>query len=270
MTQDEDPTGIEYIHVVQDLESGATGDITLSPPVGAFLNKVAYFTFASGRAAVLYGLIRVPNDQAVKLASDSRIMIKEWVIPDWRRIELKGNFGRVTASPSMKRWNIDVISKVLLNLAQACVDLGHDPPYHRSAPDLVLPLDPMDSGAPLGVRDVRFTVRHDAVLRICLSHGLPISLAPWLAESFYSGPGDPASLHLLARAGLVNDGPMVSIAVRLSQEEWGSAVYDPGKWLASRVADQLIPLVSDFVIRGNIRLFSSRGFEALGPYMTNL
>ena len=35
-------------------------------------------------------------------------------------------------------------------------------------------------------------------------------------------------------------------------------------------ADQLIPSVHDFVIKGNIRLFRSAGFEALGPWLTQL
>lgn len=286
MIQDDDPTSVEYIHVVQELESGAKGNVTVDLPVGAFLSRTACFTFASGGTALLHELIRLPHDKDVKLASDSRIMIRERIIPDWRRIELKGNFGRFATSLSMERWNVDVVGRVLHNLAQACVDLGYDPRYHRQAPDLVWPLVSENNSARHIFQDVtvrhrrrtrtaRFQVQHGAEVKevarqICLSHGLPISLAPWLEQIFYSGPGDPVSLHLLARAGQINRGPMVSVALRLNQEQWGSAVYEPGNWISSRVADQLIPLVADFVVRGNIRLFSSRGFEAFGPYLTQL
>jgi hypothetical protein len=282
----DDPVAVEFVYILQPLPD-ARGKVLLDTTVGGHLRCI-FILYQAGNLSLLYKMVLTPGSERLTLPQDSRELFREQIIPDWRRVELRSRLDFPGELGLLQRWNMKILSKVLLEVATACVDLGYHPLYYRKGPDLVWELEPSYEAGVVPVKEITLEARHlrrtrltkfqlerspevhAAMQRICTSYGLPPQMLPWLVHIFYHGPDDELARHFLALMGQVSGGPLFSFALRLNPQQWGFTIYQPGNWLVARIADLLIPAIYDFLIAGNIRLFRSTGFEALGPWLTRL
>jgi len=283
-----DLTAVEYIYLLRALEPDASGRVHGDLPTGGFLKRTWIVSPTVGASFAIHEMVRVPGYESLSVPAGSQVLLRESVIPDWRRIELRAGLGAAVAIPSLARWNKEVIKRALVEVARACVDLGYQPRLYRAGTDLVQPLETTRLRGSDIIGDSRLIVQHRrrtrrmrfqielgnqvamVAQRICSALGLPPSLRTWVQQVFYDGPGDRVAVHFLKTSGIVESSPFFSLALRLDPQRWGPNVYQPGDWLPPMAEDHLIPKPYDFVLRGNIRLFGAAGFVALGPWFTDV